>query len=207
MADASLDISELLDGLGFDTPGAQARARAVLEAGKLTRPGKARIDGAKRTRLEALLEVRFFVSCGAPDCDRAAGGREVVRAARSTACRVCEGSANRRAVVVAARAFALKNVRRIVVVGGSPSVHDELTKLKPAEWELRLVDGTSRRTLDLARADVRWADLVLVWGSSELDHKVSEHYTRETDRSRLVTVNRRGIAALLDAATIHVSRR
>ncbi len=207
MPDGSLDIAALLTELGFDTAETQARAREALYEEKLTRPGKARIDSQKRARVEELLAARFLVTCGAAECTRLAGGREVVRAERSTRCAVCQGSANRRAMTEAAALFARHGIRRIVVVGGSPSVREDLLRLKPEGWELRLIDGTERRTLDLARADVRWADLILVWGSSELDHKVSEHYTREADRQRLVTATRRGVAALLEAAMLHLSRR
>jgi hypothetical protein len=120
-------------------------------------------------------------------------------------CQVCGGSANRRAIQRAAATFARHGVSRIVVVGGSPAVHEELERLKPEAWSLRLVDGTQRRTGDLARTDLRWAQLVLVWGSSELDHKVSALYTgvREPGGAAVVTLNRRGIAALLEAAVRH----
>ncbi len=95
-----------------------------------------------------------------------------------------------------------------MVVGGSPSVHEELRTLAPADWELRLVVGTERRTADAARADLRWADLVLIWGSSELDHKVSAHYTSSGSLSQNVAlVNRRGVAALLERATRFVRDR
>jgi hypothetical protein len=93
-----------------------------------------------------------------------------------------------------------------VIVGGSPAVHDEIRREAPRDWELRLVEGTVRRTLDAARADLRWADLVLVWGSSELDQKVSTLYTRESN-PKVVAIAKRGIAALLEAATKHARTR
>lgn len=100
-----------------------------------------------------------------------------------------------------------RGVRRIVVIGGSPSVREELLALKPAALELRLIDGTERRTSDKARADLEWAQLVLVWGGSELDHRVSQLYTDPTaHRRKLVHVARRGIAALLTAGADHLER-
>lgn len=207
MADTALEIAELLAGLGFDSPPLQERARAVLAGAGLTRPGKVRIDASKRERVEAVLAERFLVTCGAADCERQAAGRELLRAESARACRICAGSANRRAFVAAEQALARKNLSKLVIVGGAPAVHDELLRQKPAGWSLRIVVGTDRRTLDQARNDARWADVVLIWGGTELDHKVSELYTRETPRERLVLLNRRGIAALLDEAVKHASRR
>src|SRR5262249_57717632 len=74
--------------------------------------------------------------------------------------------------------------------------------------ELRLVDGTERRTVTQARLDLDWADLVLLWGGSELDHRVSTLYTGAPPalRRKLVHTSKRGIAALLESAVVHLSR-
>jgi len=71
-----------------------------------------------------------------------------------------------------------------------------------------MVDGTERRTGDRARADVEWADLVLVWGASELHHKVSWLYTQVPQplRHKVVHASRRGIAALLAEAVRHLDQ-
>jgi len=99
-------------------------------------------------------------------------------------------------------------VRKLVVVGGSPSVREELRAGAAPEWSLRLIDGTERRTLSQAQNDLEWADVVLIWGGSELDHKVSKLYTDATGplRKKLVQVSRRGVAALLGAAADHLER-
>src|SRR5262249_6039895 len=78
-----------------------------------------------------------------------------------------------------------------------------------ARLELRLVDGTERRTLGQARLDLEWADLVLLWGGSELDHRVSTLYTGAPPqlRRKLVHASKRGIAALLEAAVVRLSRQ
>lgn len=59
--------------------------------------------------------------------------------------------------------------------------------------ELRLVDGTERRTRPEAQRDLDWADLVVIAGSSELAHKVSNLYTRAGDPTLVVTAPRRGV--------------
>lgn len=203
MADTSVPIEQMLHELGFDGSLAP-RARSAMEQAGLTRPGKERIDGAKRGRVAELLDGIFHVTCGAAACAASAGGREVVVAARREACRVCGGSPNRHAVEEAARVFASLGIRRVLVVGGSPAVRDELRALAPAAWELRCVDGTERHTGKEARALAKWADLVAIWGGTELDHRVSEHYA---GGARTVRTVRRGIAALMEDAVRQVQSR
>jgi hypothetical protein len=208
VGDSSLDLSALLTELGFDSPASQQLARAALIEAKLTNPSKSRIDAAKRPRVEELLRAKFLVSCGAPDCARNANGREIIRANDIRHCWSCRGSPNRRAAQSALDAMKRGGIRRLVIVGGSPSVHDELRQFFEGQIELRIVNGTERRTIDAARADLRWADLVLLWGSSELDHKVSTLYANQRDQTqcRVLHVSRRGIAALLDAVVQHVGK-
>lgn len=197
-------LRELLAELGFDAEDAHDRARAALEEAQLTRPGKVNVDGAKRGAIEAVLDGQFHVSCGVAECSEQAAGRVLIHTGNRSACRVCGGSSNRRALRLAEQAFRDAGIRNIVVVGGSPATRDELSLAKPETWELRLIDGTERRNGELARADLRWADLVLVWGSSELDHKVSELYTRDPAfRHKVVLASRRGVAALLEEAIAH----
>ena len=71
-----------------------------------------------------------------------------------------------------------------------------------------MVDGTERHTGDKARHNVEWADLILIWGATELHHKVSEHYTNAPPpvSRKVVLLTRRGVAALLDAAITHLKR-
>ena len=209
MADTALELSALLTELGFDSAATQQHARAALIEAKLTNPSKSRIDAAKRPRVEELLRSKFLVTCGSPDCAREGNGRELIRATDPRHCWSCHGSANLRASQSAIDAMKRGGIRRLVIVGGSPSVHDELRDFFEGAIELRLVNGTERRTLDAARADLRWADIVLLWGSSELDHKVSTLYANQRDQTQgtILHVSRRGIAALLDAVVQHVSRK
>lgn len=201
-----LDIHELLSELGFAAEEAHAKARDALHAAKLTNPRKTRIDEAKRPQVEALLSERFLVTCGNDACDARAGVREVLSADSPDHCAVCAGSANKRTLDTARELARKAGIAHIVVVGGAPRVHEELRRLTPPEWDVRIVVGTVRRTLDQAKSDMLWADLILVWGSTELDHKVSELYTVHRD-PRCVVINRRGLSSLFDAVSEHVKRR
>lgn len=205
------EIGEVLKELGFGDPAALAAARAALEEAGLTRAGKTRISEEKHARVRDLLDARFARGCTDPTCRSALARRKpgaTALAVPKRDCENCGGSDNLKAMRRLAELCRAKGVRRVVVVGGSPSVREELTALKPPEWDLRLVDGTERRTADKARADLEWAQLVFVWGSSELDHKVSRLYTDTGSpfRSKLVQIARRGVAALLNAGSEHVER-
>jgi hypothetical protein len=203
------DIAELLTSLGFVTPELKKTARDALEAASLTRAGKQRLSTEKVPVAEALLRERFFLACSSSICQgalRKARPKAAGLTVPSTAvCEYCQGSDNHRALLRLAEACARARVRRILVVGGSPALHTELIHMKPAEWELRLVIGTERRTLDRAKADLDWAQLVLIWGGSELDHKVSTLYTTRADaKGKMVSIAKRGIAALFTAAAEHL---
>lgn len=207
---ADRDIDGWLAERGITLPEARARAREVLEEAGLTRPGKARMSEPKLERATELLDGRFFLVCADPACLQVAraSGREPLRVEPRSHCARCGGSANRRAEVAFLETCRNLGVRRVVVVGGSPAVREELEAKLGSHIDLRMVDGTERRTSDRARSDLEWADLVLVWGATELHHKVSGHYTHgaSVHHHKVVHVVRRGVAALLDEAIVHLQR-
>ena len=205
---ADIDIDLWLASRGFSLPEAKQRARAALEEAVLTRPGKQRVSVEKLERMEAILGERFCLHCGAPNCraHAEASGRLAMECDPKAACERCGGSANAGAATALLEVCRRRGVRRMVVVGGSPSVREQLAAAVRDALELRMIDGTERRTQDRARGDVEWADLVLVWGGSELHHKVSLLYTHVPPplRRKVVLVARRGVAALLSAAVKHL---
>jgi hypothetical protein len=204
------EIGAFLTELGYGLPEAQALARGALEKAGLTRPGKQRMSDEKLPRARELLAARFILHCGARECAAfaTASGREPVQASTKAACERCGGSDNSRAEAEFLEACRRRAVRKVVVVGGSPAVREELSSTLGDAIELRLIDGTERRTTDKARADLEWADMVLVWGGSELHHKVSMLYTSAPppQRKKVVHAARRGVAALLAAAVQHLAR-
>lgn len=202
MADS--DIADFLGSLGLLGPDAE-RGRALLEAEGITNPRKQRISAAKLERARAAIDARFARFCAPCAARTDAGGREVITVAPA-ACARCGGSRNERALTELAEACAGAGIARIVVVGGSPDIRRELGSLRP-RLELRLVDGTARRTRGEAQGDLAWADLVVVCGSSELGHKVSSLYTRERGSTPVVTSARRGVEAIAAAVVEHVRRR
>jgi len=204
------EIGGWLTELGFGLPQALGAARAALEGAGLTRPGKQRMSDEKLPRAAQLLKGRFFLHCDSRECAAfaAASGRQSVLASLKGACERCGGSDNSRAETEFLEACRSRGVRRVVVVGGSPAVREELEAALGRALELRLIDGTERRTSDKAKGDLEWADLVLVWGGSELHHKVSMLYTSAPPPSRKKVVHsaKRGVAALLAAGVEHLAR-
>ncbi|NVI99847.1 hypothetical protein HV824_17200 [Myxococcus sp. AM009] len=207
---ADRDIDEWMAARGLTLPEVRARTRAVLEEEGLTRPGRQRMSEPKLLKAAELLTGRFFPVCAEGACLKVAqaSGREPIRVEPRLHCERCGGSANRRAEVAFVETCQRYGVRRVVVVGGSPAVREELEEKLGHLIDLRMVDGTERRTADRARSDLDWADLVLVWGATELHHKVSGHYTHggPAYSHKVVHVVRRGVAALLEEGITHLER-
>ena len=203
---ADLEITDLLASFGLEGDHAGS-GRAVLEqAGGLTNPRKARISADKVAAAKAAIDASFARLCGRCADLRARDSRVLVTV-DATLCASCGGSANRRALDELVAVCRSAGLGRIVVVGGSPDVRRELATLDGA-LELRVVDGTARRTKAQALRDVDWADVIAIAGGSELAHKVSLLYTREPrSRGKLVTASRRGVEAIAAAITEHLRRR
>ncbi len=202
---ADIEIESLLSelGLGREELG---EGREVLEAEGLTRPGKVRISLEKAERAKAVVHQSFAIHCQSQGCISAAraSGRKLVLATAKQQCGVCGGSENARAADDLVRA----GITRLVVVGGTPATRQELERLLGSRIELRLVDGTHHRPSDRAKADLEWSDRVLLWGATELHHKVSKQYADvSATKQKIVHIPRRGISQLLAAAIESVRRR
>lgn len=199
---ADLDIDALLAEFGFRDLDARELGRAALEAARLTRPGKRNLAAGKRARVEALLSEQFVRACARPHCRAAAAASarvDILLAGAAVAtCEFCGGSPNRSTWERALKAMATRGWRRLVVVGGSPALHTELRSIVGGRIELRLVDGTARRTAQDAGHDLAWADRIVVWGATLLDHKVSQLYTDRRSPT-VITVAKRGLSALAEA--------
>jgi hypothetical protein len=190
-----IEIDALLRDLGFSTDEALEKARAVLERAGLTSARKQRIALAKREKVERLLGEKFEILC--QTCFAAVGkkGEPEPLVGAPKDCRACGGKKQKQAIDAAVRELASCGIGRLVIVGGSPETHTKLRDLVQNRLELRLVSGTERRTSREANADLGWADVVFVWASTELDHKVSHLYTQDHHK-KVVTCSRRSIEAL-----------
>lgn len=198
------DIREFLAGEGFGNPDAQEAALQVLYAANLTRPGKARFAEPKLAAAREALASALVLTCSAAACQdeaRQSPERTRVPAADRRHCEICGGSDNQHAIDALVKVAVQKKCTRLLVIGGSPSTREELDKLIKGRIEYRGIDGTLRRTQAQAHADMGWAHLVMIWGSTELAHRVSMLYTRAPGQScRVVSCPKRGIVALAQAA-------
>ncbi len=146
--------------------------------------------------LRGWLEDHVDLLCGGEQCPSRSGTiRLKVAAAR---CDVCRGSDIRRAARGFFDACARANVRRVRLVGGSPSYRRQLESLASEDGrvQLKLISGTRNRETKDARQDQRHSDLVVLWGATILDHAVSGLY--DPSRGRVLTVPHRGIARMLE---------
>jgi hypothetical protein len=84
-------------------------------------------------------------------------------------------------------------VARLLVVGGSPVYRDEMIKHVDQRLACRFVDGTREPRRDEAKANRAWADLCVVWGPSQLKHKISDQYKGAQQK---VMVTERSIKSL-----------
>jgi hypothetical protein len=182
--------------------------RAVLEReGLLVEDG---VDGATLSVVRPFLDRALALTCGHAECDaiapRLCGGSAVHVGAHR--CCVCGGSVNERARARIHAASLASGARRFVVVGGSPGARDEVAA-GGARWdrviggppgiEWRFVDGSGRHTESAARANIAWADLVVVWVPTRLGHAVSDQYTGQGRHPQTAVCTLRGIGALADA--------
>lgn len=199
---ATIPIARLLTEAGFASPEAQAQARALLEAHGLTNPRKQQIAAAKVTRARALFAEQLRATCGDAGCLRLAAARWPERApvlVSPAACAVCGGSSQRRATNMLVEAIARAGVSRLLLLGGTPPQHTALRDLlAETALSLRTVDGMGRaHSATEAARQLEWAQLMVIWASTPLHHKISTAYTSQAPPDLpVITVARRGLESL-----------
>ena len=199
-----VDLDVFLRHEGFVTEEGRAIARGALAAAKLSQPRKQRMLASKTDRARALFRDGRLRLCDDPACAaiRGAlfGAESPVAAVERAYCDICQGSNNRRAALRLALRMRELGLDRLLVVGGSDDSRAELARLLGDYLELRLVVGAGvSRSLKDARADMNWAQVMVIWGGTELDHKVSNLYDDPPAGVVVVRLDRRGIEALANA--------
>ena len=189
--------TELLQTLGYGITTEEAD-RWLVECG-LSIPGKERILREKIPALQALLCARLVRACARQDC-QAQGQRRALREGKRVIlptapehCDICHGSVTHFTVQEMVAACRRVNWRRLCVVGGSPAARERFRAEVGDQLALRLVDGTIACTRRKAATNIAWADHVVAWTATPLDHKVSLLYTAALTCS---TANRRSVEDL-----------
>ena len=200
-------ITSILTEAGFETDAEQSAARAALEEAGLTRPGKQSMSDEKIDRVGLVLASRFSFAC--PACIgpiTAARPDATVLPVDDDRCDGCGGSDHQVAANRFLDACRTHGVRSVAVVGGTPVTRQALVPLLPG-IALERVDGTGQMNAQKARSIIERSDLVIVWGKTQLDHKVSNLFTAPQDKWKVVVAAKRGAAGLLDAGRVHLERR
>ena len=206
---ADVPIRRMLEGFGIEAePSRAAALRALVDAGVISgKAGRKNIASSKSDVALETLQAAFAWHCNGNDCKaEAAASGDATLLTNKKSCGVCGGSNDRNALRRMAEACREAGVSRVLVVGGTDNKRRELEDKKPPGVEWRLVDGTKSRKERHARPDLDWAQVVVIWASTELDHKVSSHYDLKGD-PRVITVRARGISRLANEVASHVLRR
>ncbi|MEX1022067.1 MAG: hypothetical protein WD058_02860 [Dehalococcoidia bacterium] len=198
-------IDTLLTELGFVRVDARAQARrALIEAG-LTNERKQNMARDKRAAAIAAIDTRIARVCAAATCRQAldAGGRRVVEVA-SEGCEVCGGSDTARATQQMVADLVATGRTRLLVLGGSPNTRTALRDaVAGTPVQVTFVEGDRPKGVKRARAMVEAADVVVIWASTELAHKVSQPFAHVAPRKTL-TCARRSVGALAVEVSRHV---
>ena len=200
-------IARMFKDFGIATPGAQRAAReALASAGIISRrPNRTSIAAEKVGRSREVLEAAFLWHCGNGDCRRQAEASRSLLVDQAH-CTICGGSKDRSALERMVSALAHANIDKVLVVGGTEAKGREILRKSPRGVDWRFVDGTKSKDDRYYRPARRWADIIVIWGSTVLDHRVSDHFEAKGDH-RVITVTRRSIGALADAVVEHLNRR
>ncbi len=202
-----ISIARMFKDFGIATPGAQRAARESLaSAGIISRrPNRTNIAAEKVGRSRDVLEAAFLWHCGNGDCRRQAEASLSLLVDQAH-CSICGGSKDRSSLTAMASALAVHHVSKVLVVGGTEAKTREIREKSPPGIEWRFVDGTKSKDDRYYRPARLWADIIVIWGSTVLDHRVSDHFEAKGDH-RVITVTRRSIGALADAVVEHLNRR
>ena len=199
-----ISLKEVLASHGFEGSAAEAGLEVLRRCGlasprhQLTGAGKTRVAVSKLDDIAKALATEFIRVCHKPVCAGQATRDD--RAAVDVSpqyCDVCGGEENRRAVNGTLDVMRRTGRRKLLVAGGSPGTREELIRLCGADCELRFISENDRPTRALADSHSAWADVIVIWASTEIGHK----WTATLKGRDVITVARRGIAALADGVT------
>lgn len=203
MSGRDIAKSELFAELGFG--GDTTALDRALEAAGLSNARKLRVHLDKRDAIAEVLRERFFPVCRRGDCRARApdlaGGLDIAEASGPESCAICGGGVQKSAIDRMVEACGGAGIRRVAIIGGSPAGRRQFEDLVAGRLELRMIDGMVSRRRREADGDLAWADLVMLWGSTPLSHKVSTLYTGPS----VVQVRKRGVSEM--AAEVETAAR
>lgn len=193
------DIHTMLRRLGIHDTSEQARAiTALQDAGVISsRPNRTGIAVSKEALVREALQSIFLQHCRRGDCQREAEvSLKPLLLVDTAACHAAAHSPRNQRIADIARILQSRNMSNILVVGGTETYQRELLNISPDGLSWRFIDGKRVKDSRYYRSDKKWAHLIIIWASTPLDHKVSQHFHACND-TRVVTAPGRGIEAML----------
>ena len=205
MADVLID--QMLTGFGITAAESQQKVRtALVEAGVISgRPNRVNIAIGKAERARACLRDAFLWHCGHGDCRSRAFRSDAAQPpllVEQPSCAVCGGSSDFSALARMAAAMAKAGRSRIIVVDGTANKERTMQQETGVEW--RFIDGTAAPHERSLRSQRKWADIIVIWASTPLKHRVSKHFEGRGD-DRVITVDRRSLAAMAEAVIANLA--
>lgn len=201
-----MPISGLLETLGFSNPSLRCAVRKIIETAGYTNPRKTNIAVDKAKFVQIYIKTNFRLVCS-EECDAASGKKRTKSSLRVRAdkCEFCNGSDQNRLVAKMAKNLSDRGLSEILIIGGSTQSANTLNRLlKSCKINLKIIEGTKRTNLKMAKLLCRNADLVVIWGATQLDHTVSKVFNIAAEPGTKVPVARPGLKALADAVNIHL---
>ena len=200
-------MKDMLADMGITDPESQESAiKDLIRKGVISgRRKRTNIAITKLKRVESCLQETFSWHCRSGDCKRAAKAatRPPLLVAKSH-CAYCGGSADRRSLKKMSETLDALGSRRILVLGGTSRVHQEIErKSRSLRVEWRFIEGTKAKDDRYYRPHRDWADIIVIWSSTPLDHRVSRHFTGRSD-DRVITAERRGISSFCQSVISHI---
>lgn len=145
---------------------------------------KKNVSSEKENKISEVIERKYVRHCSRGDCKNKA--RNIVRVANETInvsssknCDVCKGSITEQRVEAMIKACLSVGLKKICIVGGFPNPLLDFKQRVGSKLSLRFINGKIARKKKDAMCDVRWAEQIVIWGRTLLDHDVSNLYSSE----------------------------
>ena len=200
-------IKDMLADIGITDPESQETAiKDLIRKGVISKRRKrTNIASTKLKRVESCLKETFSWHCHNGDCKGVAKADAPPPLLVDKAfCSYCVGSTDRRSLQEMAETLHADGSRRILILGGTPKVHREIErKSRGLSVEWRFIDGTKAKDDRYYRPHRDWANIIVIWSSTPLDHRVSRHFTGWSD-DRVITAERRGISSFCQSVIRHI---
>ena len=188
----------MLRRMGIREAAEQRKAVVALqESGVISaRPNRSAIAKFKETAVKEALQTHFFWHCRRGDCttDSIESGKPLLLV-DGESCGASSHSPRQALLSELGDALQERGIGKILLVGGTQEYWQEISSSSPKALNWRFVDGKKAKDERFYRPHKDWADLIVIWASTPLNHKVSKKFPSAGDR-RVVTAAGRGIEAM-----------